>query len=126
MDRAGKIWNRACGIENGETLDGDRVLAAMLLAHGLIMNGGVLHATECMSPEELSNAVNAYTYFGKEKIGHLLLTARECIDRGNEVELERREREFDEAYGAVIPHDGLLVMAFEQDLERSPERYGKT
>ena len=47
MNKATQIWNRALADYGlaGPAL-GDRALAAMLLAHGLVMNGGVLHAVE--------------------------------------------------------------------------------
>jgi hypothetical protein len=56
MTQADMIWNRACGEDSLRALPGDRALADLLNAHGLAMNGGVLHAIECMSAEELSEA----------------------------------------------------------------------
>jgi hypothetical protein len=53
---ADKIWNRACGADPLRTLPGDRALTDLLHPHGLVMNGGVLHAAECMSADELSDA----------------------------------------------------------------------
>ena len=50
------IWNRACSGMITEFRPGDRALAGLLGAHGLIMNGGVLHAVECLAENELSEA----------------------------------------------------------------------
>ena len=42
------IWNRAWKGVGPNACSGDRALAALLKAHGLAMNGGVLHAVECL------------------------------------------------------------------------------
>jgi hypothetical protein len=44
---ADHVWNRAALDGGGpKPRDGDRALADLLLAHGLIMNGGLGHALE--------------------------------------------------------------------------------
>ena len=51
LSLADQIWNRAA-LESGgpAAREGDRALAALLLAHGMVMNGGVGHALEVLSP----------------------------------------------------------------------------
>ena len=58
------IWNRACGQDRLRSLPGDRAFADLLLAHGLVVNGGVLHAVECLTAAELSDAESGYQFYG--------------------------------------------------------------
>ena len=48
MTSADRVWNRAA-LEGGGASPGpgDRALASLLLVHGLVINGGVHHATLC-------------------------------------------------------------------------------
>jgi len=62
LSQADIIWNRACGEDSLRSHPGDRVLADLLLAHGLAMNGGVLHAVECLSSDELLDAESGYVF----------------------------------------------------------------
>jgi hypothetical protein len=64
LSLADRIWNRACGQDPLRTLPGDRALADLLFAHGLAMNGGVLHAVECLTESELSDAQAGFSYSG--------------------------------------------------------------
>jgi hypothetical protein len=52
LSHADLVWNRACYGRLRE-LPGDRSLADMIAAHGLVMNGGVFHAVDCIAAEEL-------------------------------------------------------------------------
>jgi hypothetical protein len=55
LSTADRVWNRAALDAGGSPpREGDRALAALLLAHGMIMNGGVDHAVEALSAEELA------------------------------------------------------------------------
>lgn len=51
---------------------GDRALAALLVVHGLVMNGGVHHALEWVQPTELSAAIEDYAYFGFDDVAAFL------------------------------------------------------
>lgn len=116
------IWNRACMEDGGEAPRvGDRALAALLLAHGLAMNGGVLHAAEMLSDEELAAAVAGYRFFGLEAIAALLCEARGLL--GQEAELDEQESMLDQRYAAVIPDDELLVQQFREHWAAHPEDY---
>ncbi len=56
MTTADLIWNRACEGGGSNPGKGDRAPAALLKAHGLAMNRGVLYAVECLAPSELADA----------------------------------------------------------------------
>lgn len=58
------IWNRAALEAGGPAPgDGDRALAAMLAAHRLIMNGGVLHTVGVLDATAVAAACAGFEYF---------------------------------------------------------------
>jgi hypothetical protein len=60
-----RVWNRACFEHGGPAKrEGDTALAALLLAHGLVMNGGLFHAVGCLREHELSAPCQGFSYFG--------------------------------------------------------------
>src|SRR5436305_844595 len=79
------IWNRACGSDPLRSLPGDRALADLLRAHGLAMNGGVLHAVECLSPDELSYARSGYIFYGLQAAASLLSRAKAILERADDL-----------------------------------------
>jgi hypothetical protein len=115
------IWNRACGEEPLRDLPGDRALADLLSAHGLVMNGGVLHAVECMTAEELSDAKAGYGFFGLDGVASVLSRARQIFDSGGNV--GNHEQQLDGEYANLIPSDSLLVDCFESQLKFSPSDF---
>jgi len=90
---ADMIWNRACGDDPLRALPGDRALVDLLYAHGLAMNGGVLHAVECMTVEEQFDAEAGYRYYGLEGAASLLSRARRIFDAADD--LGSHEQQFD-------------------------------
>jgi hypothetical protein len=90
LTEADMIWNRACGEDPLRSLPGDRALADLLRAHGLVMNGGVLHAVEILTPTELSDAESGYRFYGLDGVASLLSRARKLFETGDD--LERHER----------------------------------
>jgi hypothetical protein len=145
MDKAHNIWNRALDEYRGmiPTI-GDRALSAMLLAHGLIMNGGVLNAVEIMNEERLVTAKRGYEYFGFSGVADLLTKAQvalrkkpaapEELDRytvgGVEVvlllednELDELEGKLDSEYATYIPDDSWLFERFMQRLAAYPSDF---
>ena len=118
---ADKIWNRACEGGGDFPLGGDRALADLLLFHGLAMNGGVLHATECLSSDQLNQAKNGYRYFGYELISDLLVEAEEAAR--NSQDLDDLDVDFDARYAARIPDDETLVRSFENHLGANDQAY---
>jgi hypothetical protein len=118
---ADMVWNRACGDAPLRTLLGDRALADLLRVHGLAMNGGVLHAVECLSAEELTDAEAGYRYYGLVEVASLLSHARELFETGGD--LERHEHQFDRQYAVLIPSESSLVSRFEKRLQASPSDF---
>ena len=113
QSQADKIWNRAALDDGGENpRSGDRALAALLLAHGFIMNGGVHHGVECLSTDQMKAAKDGYVFFGFPDVPVLLEQAAE-LD----------EDEADDRYGAIIPHDSTIEHQFADLLARSPELF---
>jgi hypothetical protein len=121
LTEADMTWNRACGEDPLRTLPGDRALADLLGAHGLAMNGGVLHAVECMTPEELADAQAGYRFFGFDDIDSLLSRARRIFEAGND--LGRHEGQLDREYADVIPSDDSIAERFEKRLKSSPSDF---
>lgn len=116
-----KIWNRACQGGGESPRPGDTALAGLLLFHGPTMNGGVLHAVECLSAEQLVAAQAGYTYFGFGGIADLIGAAQKAIRQGDD--LEPLEAEFDQRYWALVPDDGVLVESFERRQQQHPLDY---
>ena len=72
MDQADEIWNRAT-VGGGDTpREGDVALAASLAFHGLAMNGGVLHAFEVLSAEELGRARDGFTWLAMPEVAQFI------------------------------------------------------
>jgi hypothetical protein len=121
MTDADMIWNRACGEDPPRTSPGDRALSDMLYAHGLAMNGGVLHAIECMTSEEQSDAESGYRFFGLDGVATLLSCARQIFAAGED--LGSHEQRLDGEYTQLIPSDSSLSERFEKRLKSSPSDF---
>jgi hypothetical protein len=121
MSMADLVWNRAA-LESGGSNPGpgDRALADLLLAHGLVMNGGVLHAIEALTEEELKAAAAGYRYFGLHEVAQML---SETAWPPQDVELEvaeNLEEETDRRYWQLVPSDSLLAETFESHYSENP------
>lgn len=57
---------------------GDNALASLLYTHGLVMNGGVLHAIECCTDTELDAALDGYRFFSFDSIPAPFSDARDA------------------------------------------------
>lgn len=121
LTTANKIWNRACEGGGDSPCAGDRALAALLLFHGPAMNGGVLHAVECLSSPELAAAQAGYRYFGYEAIANLIRFTEEAIRVLQD--LEALEGSADQQYWALVPDDAVLVEGFERHQKAFPFEY---
>lgn len=111
MTIADEIWNRALAEPADELGPGDRALAAMLLVHGLVMNGGVHHALESVDADEWSAAIAGYAYFGCDDVAAFFRGA------GNDPMLtawtDETEMSANERYETLVPNDAHLVARFE-------------
>lgn len=121
LSEADIIWNRACGEDPLRTLPGDRALADLLRAHGLVMNGGVLHAVECLTASELLDAEAGYRFYGLKEVASLLARAKTIFEMGHD--LESHEQQLDRQYAAMIASDTSLVERFEKRLKSHPSKY---
>jgi hypothetical protein len=121
LTEADKIWNRACGEEPMRSLPGDRALADLLRAHGLVMNGGVLHAVECLTAGELRDCQQGYRFYGLDGVASLLSRARSAFEGGGD--LAEDEQRLNALYTAMIPSDSSVVERFEKHLKSSPSDY---
>jgi hypothetical protein len=92
-----------------------------LLFHGPAMNGGVLHAIECIGPERLAEACDGFTYFGFSSIASDLKDASRAL--ATDEDLDALEEQFDQRYWGYVPEDGVLLKAFEADYAAHPENY---
>ena len=125
-ERMDAVWNRAAmrarGVSPGP---GDKALADLLLAHGLVMSGGVLYALESLAPSQLDAATEGFQYFGLPDAAQVLRIGRvasstepHSVDEGGQL-----ERELDERYAQCVPTDGTLVQAFEKRFRADPTAF---
>lgn len=116
-----RVWNRAA-MEGGgsDPKVGDLMLSAMLQAHGLISNGGVLHGLEVLLPEAISEAIEGYRYFGLEEAAAFLATEAKVPEAQRTDDDELR---LDNEYGDMIPTDSTFDEPFNRRLRQSPEDF---
>src|SRR5262245_30258179 len=119
---ADRVWNRAALEAGGATPGpGDRALASLLFLHGLVMNGGVHHALECMQPEELRAAADAYAFFGLDDVAAFFRGAAHdpmlsSWSDDTEIEADRR-------YAHMIPNDSHLFARFADMFRGRPDQF---
>jgi hypothetical protein len=116
LTAADRVWNRATE-RKGQGRPGDVALSALIWAHGLVMNGGVLHCIELLSDAELRAAIAGYQYFGVE-VDPVFKRAK-AVRAEEKGELESR---LDEQYGRIAD-DGRLMAAFHAHYAEYPEAY---
>ncbi len=120
-DEQTAVWNRAAQQHGGKTpRGGDAALAGLLVAHGLVMNGGVLYAARALSTRELAGACDGYRFFGFDAVATLLEGAAEATEtRGT---AERLSAE----YARWIPNDEAIVRRFEHHFAEHRDFYAPT
>ncbi|MHA7862572.1 DMP19 family protein [Tessaracoccus sp. Y36] len=123
MSNLDGIWNRA--LDGGGEGDGDIALAAALVFHGLVMNGGALHAVETIDPEELSEAKEGYRWLGLDQVAELIkrIEAESAEVVGDVEALEDLEQSADDDYYALIPDDAALQEALEAKYAEEPDAF---
>ena len=125
-DDADAVWNRACEPRQFPS-PGDDALSALLLLHGMAMNGGLLHAVQGLADDERDRAVQAFRYLGLHAAGEAVeRIAREfrLLDAADLDAAERLELAADDAYRAALPDDDeTIVRAFRAHFEQHPEAY---
>jgi hypothetical protein len=116
LTAADRVWNRATR-RSRQGRPGDAALSALLRAHGLVMNGGVLHCIELLADEELREAIVGYRYFGVE-VDPVFQRAKAARPE----EIDELESRLAEQY-ARITDDGRLMTAFQAHYADHPEAY---
>jgi hypothetical protein len=96
--------------------EGDKALASLLLLHSMVMNGGIDHAVEVLSPLEFSAALLGFRYFGLVQVAELLEGIGESV---TEAQAEKLHKE----YAVAVPSDGTLAHAFRLKLLATPEAF---
>jgi hypothetical protein len=76
------------------------------------MNGGILHAVECLSASELSEAQSGYRFFSLGKVADFLSRARKILEADED--LDSYEVQLDQDYATLIPDDSALREHFER------------
>ncbi len=116
------VWNRAAmGNTPAQPARGDAALAMLLRAHGLVMNGGVLHAAEVMEEQDFRGAIAGYLFFGLTSVANLLARAR-ALPRGP-ADLGMQEALLDSEYHDLVPDDSFLFAILEGHLNAHPEEF---
>jgi hypothetical protein len=124
--QADLIWNRACTLDVADLMVGDRALAALILFHGLIMNGGVLHALECMESEsqKFEAAMSGYRVFGFDHVADFLTVARSiAVVTLTDDDFDSLEAKLYGRYRDQIPDDSTLAERFEAYHSDHPEQF---
>jgi len=80
------------------------------MTHGLVMNGGVLHAVELLKPAELDTAIAGYEYLGFAGAARVLSRAKTLGDSDKDAEEARLDRE----YATAVPDDESLESAMDR------------
>jgi hypothetical protein len=132
LSRADAIWNRACDLDATASSPGDRALAALLILHGLVMNGGVLHAVECLGTQELADAMAGYRFFGFDGVAIVLTDAKAFTEVHDVYNLQddfslddfaSADADFDKRYVTLIRDDSALFARFAAYLLRNPSDF---
>lgn len=118
---ADQVLNRAAMRAGGDAPGpGDQALASLLLFHGLAMTGGIHHAIDSVSSEELLAAINGFSYFGLKEMAEWLQSA--SSDPLLKEWTEDTETSAIFRYSKLIPSDAYLAERFEAIyLDRPPE-----
>jgi hypothetical protein len=112
------VWNRACLEDVGPNARaGDRALSALIKAHSLVMNGGVLHAVECLEPAEIEAACAGFRFFDVDAGARIFEAAQQIFADASEED----ELSLDKAYAPI--DDDLLVARFRRHFLENRELY---
>ncbi|NLE96811.1 MAG: DUF4375 domain-containing protein [Propionibacterium sp.] len=113
------IWNRAAEGTGGE--EGDDALAALLVLHGMVMNGGLVNAIEVAEEEELHAAVEGYRFFGLDDAADLIVETQSALD--NDADPEILETMKDGEFYDLVPDDETVYDAFAAKLRDEPSAF---
>jgi hypothetical protein len=124
---AAATWNRACDPFLPFDHPGDAALAAVLLCHGMAMNGGLLHAVQGLEPDQRARAEAGFRLLGLDAAAEAVADiARQMTElpADDVTSAERLEEEANRRYDEALPEwDETIDRAFQAHLERDPEAY---
>jgi uncharacterized protein YpuA (DUF1002 family) len=124
---ADAIWNRACDPSAAFPHPGDAALAAVLLCHGMAMNGGLLSAVEGLEQDQRVRAEAGFRLLGLDPAAEAVADiARQAaaLPVDDPDAAERLEEDANRRYGDALPEwDETIDRAFRAHLERAPEAY---
>jgi hypothetical protein len=106
LSEEGRVWNRAA-LDSGGTnpREGDRALAALLYAHGMVMNGGVGHSLEVLSAEEMREAIAGFRFFSMPEVADFL---QGCLEQ----DPADIPDDADDQYAELVPDDDAIDVRF--------------
>lgn len=111
------VWNRAALHSGGPSpREGDLALSSLLRVHGLVMNGGVVHAVEVATEAELRASCAGFRYLGLPEVAELLEIARD------EKWTSESAAPLDGAYGKLVD-DRTIGVRFCAHMTRDRELY---
>lgn len=119
MSDPDSIWNRAAEGLGGE--DGDDALAAMLVLHGMVMNGGLVNALDVIDEEQLHAAVEGYRFFGLDEAADLIVETQGELE--DDADPESLEATRDGEFYDIVPDDETVYDAFLARLREEPEAF---
>ena len=127
MDAADDVWNRATHGGGDDPGEGDAALAAALAFHGLVMNGGALHAFEVLSAQEVAAAGDGFAWLGLADVAAFVQRTADTLgatDEGDDEALDALEAATDEEYERLLPDDDADVeRAFRVRLAERPDAF---
>lgn len=97
------------------------MLSGLLQAHGLAMNGGVLHAAECLSDSEMQDALDGYSYLGLESAAEIFARGKKLLQSNQDP--EPYEMALDEDYQKLVFDDEFIFSTFKKHFLSNPTAY---
>lgn len=125
MEKADQIWNNALGSKPASKLPGDVALHMALVVHGLVQNGGVLHAVEGLNATDLEAGKSGYVWLGLADVASLIseIEVRAVTNESADGDLGALEEEANSRYAAAVPDDEAIEVAFCDRLAKGPEAF---
>jgi hypothetical protein len=119
---ADEVWNRAA-LEGGghAARPGDRALASILVVHGLVMNGGVHHAIDCVEPAELFAAAEGYAFFELDEVAAFFrgVSSDPILSEWT----DKTEAVANRQYAEMVPDDSALFARFQEVFRERAEQF---
>ena len=117
-------WNAAALQSLDSELPGDQALTSMLLAHGLVQNGGVVHAISVLEKSGSAEAAQAFRYFGLPQVAELfeelVLRLEEALSEDEE---DRLEHTSNRRYWSAVPDDATLEVLYLRRRRSAPYEF---